>query len=172
MPGKKESSPAFINPTLTPWLLISEVYWLANKLFERRLSSLRVTPPMARLLSVLYSATEPVKPHEIAELLLHDTPSIGAMLYRTEGRDFIRRTKHPTDNRAVAVELTAEGARVAAQVDEISASLYEELFAGVLSRASRSAMEDGLRSVREHVFGLPETDFRLRRAQRWPVWRA
>ncbi len=56
------SSATFMDPTLMPWVLVSEVYWMSWKLLERRLYHLGVSASQARLLAVLYYSDAPVKP--------------------------------------------------------------------------------------------------------------
>jgi len=160
---------SFLDPSLSPWVLITEVYWIADRLYERRLSELQITAPQARLLNVLHHAARPLRPTEIAEVLFREVASISPLMQRMQERGWIVRMKHPEIANAVAVDLTAIGKRLAARADAISLALFKDLFEPVLTR--KSAQLDALRAVRDRAFELPEVDFRLRRARRWPVWR-
>jgi hypothetical protein len=57
------------------------------------------------------------------------------------------------------------------EIVQIMRDLYEELFAAGLSATERRQVEAGLRKVRAIGFKLPETDFKLRRAQQFPIWK-
>src|SRR5450756_1117897 len=160
-------SPTFMHPSLMPWALVSEVYWMSWKLLERRLYHLGVSASQARVLSVLYFSGEPIKPSAIATLLFQETQSITGILHRIEARGWVQRTPDPNDRRAVGITLTASGRKLTAEIVEISKELYGELFASALTTADKRQVEVLLKKVRAVGFKLPETDFRLRRAQQY-----
>ena len=54
---------------------------------------------------------------------------------------------------------------------EISDALYDELFGAALGAVEKRQIEVALRKVRALGFKLPETDFKLRRAQQYPIWK-
>jgi hypothetical protein len=54
---------------------------------------------------------------------------------------------------------------------DISDSLYDDMFGNVLSAAERRQVESALKKVRALGFKLPETDFKLRRAQQYGIWK-
>jgi hypothetical protein len=58
-----------------------------------------------------------------------------------------------------------------AVIVQIMRELYDELFAAALGAVERRQVEAGLRKVRALGFNLPETDFKLRRAQQYPIWK-
>ena len=165
------SMPTFMDPALMPWALVSELYWMSYKLLERRLYELGVSASQARVLMVLHYSTHPIKPSAIATLLFQETQSITGILHRVEARDWVRRLPDPNDRRAVGLELTDTGRKLTAEIVQISQGLYDELFAEALTPAERRQVEAGLRRVRALGFKLPETDFKLRRAQQYPIWR-
>jgi hypothetical protein len=58
-----------------------------------------------------------------------------------------------------------------AEIVQISQQFFDELFGAALGAAERRQVEAGLRKVRAVGFKLPETDFKLRRAQQLPIWK-
>jgi len=171
MPPKRASGTTFMDPALMPWVLVSEIYWMSYKLLDRRFYALGVSASQARVMAVLHYADGPCKPSAIAILLFQETQSITGILHRIESRGWITRSPDPQDGRAVCLELTPQGRKVAEQIATISQELYKDLFAASLSQVERRQLEAALRKVRAQGFVLPETDFKLRRAQQIPIWR-
>jgi DNA-binding MarR family transcriptional regulator len=164
-------APSFMDPALMPWALVSEIYWMSYKLLERRFYDLGVSASQARVLSVLYYAPEPIMPSLVATLLFQETQSITGILHRIESRGWVVRTPDPNDRRAVGLQLTDAGRELTTEIVQIMRVLYDELFGAGLSTAERRQVEAGLRKVRALGFKLPETDFKLRRAQQFPIWK-
>ncbi len=154
-----------------PWLLITEIYWMSYKLLERRFYHLNVSASQARVLGVLHFARGPIKPSLVATLLFQETQSITGILHRIEARGWVERTPDPTDRRAVGLALTDKGREITEEIIRISEGLYEEMFASVLNPTEKRQIEVALRKVRALAFKLPETDFKLRRAQQYAVWK-
>lgn len=175
MPATKKtappSTPTFMDPALMPWVLVSELYWMSYKLQERRLYHLGVSASQARVMMVIHYAPAPIKPSLVATLLFQETQSITGILHRIESRGWVRRLPDQNDRRAVGLELTDAGHKLAEEIAQISQELYDELFGAALSAAERRQIEAGLRKVRALGFKLPETDFKLRRAQQYPIWK-
>ena len=169
--AKMPSAPTFMDPALMPWALVSELYWMSYKLLERRMYLLGLGASQARVLTVLYYAAEPMKPSAIATLLFQETQSITGIVHRVEERGWVQRLADPNDRRAVGLQLTDAGRKLTAEIVQIMGDLYDELFAAGLSDAERRQVEAGLRKVRALAFKLPETDFKLRRAQQFPIWK-
>ena len=175
MPAKKTASgpgaPTFMDPALMPWALVSELYWMSYKLLERRLYYLGVTAAQSRVLAVLHYAAGPMKPSLVATLLFQETQSITGVINRVEERGWVERTPDPHDHRAIGLALSESGRKLAAEIVEVMRELYDELFAAALGATERRQVEAGLQKVRALGFKLPETDFKLRRAQQFPIWR-
>ena len=175
MPAKKTAktpnAPTFMDLALMPWALVSELYWMSYKLLERRMYHLGLGASQARVLTVLYYSTEPMKPSAIATLLFQETQSITGILHRVESRGWVIRKPDPDDRRAIGLQLTDAGRKLTGEIVQIMRELYDELFAAGLSEAERRQVESGLRKIRALGFQMPETDFKLRRAQQFPVWK-
>lgn len=168
---KPPAAPTFMDLALMPWALVSEVYWMSWKLLDRRLYHLGVSASQARLLAVLYYSEAPIKPSAAATLLFQETQSITGTLHRIEARGWVQRTPDENDRRAVGLTLTASGRKLTAEIVEISKELYTELFSSALTTADKRQLEVLLKKVRAVAFKLPETDFKLRRAQQYPIWK-
>jgi DNA-binding MarR family transcriptional regulator len=174
MPASTKSSKADgsqIYQQTLPWVLITEIYWMSYKLLERRFYHLGVSASQARVLAVLHFADGPIKPSLVATLLFQETQSITGILHRIETRGWVRRLPDPNDRRAVGLELTETGREITEEIVRISESLYDDMFANVLSTADKRAIESILKKVRSTAFKMPETDFKLRRAQQYLIWK-
>jgi len=175
MPAAKKttppSAPTFMDLALMPWALVSEIYWMSYKLLERRFYHLGVSASQARVLAVLHYADAPMKPSLVATLLFQETQSITSIVHRVESRGWVRRLPDPNDRRAVGLELTDKGRKLTAEIVEISRGLYDELFGPVLGAAEARQIAATLKKVRAVAFRLPEADFKLRRAQQYPIWK-
>lgn len=165
------SSPTFMDTSLLPWVLVSEVYWMSSKLLERRLYHVGISASQARIIALIHSTTEPIKPSVIALLLFQETQSVTGILHRIEAQGWVKRSPNPIDRRAVGLTLTPAGKKIGDEIALVSKELYNELFSDALSATERRQVEAGLRKIRARGFKLPETDFKLRRAQQFPVWK-
>ena len=156
---------------MLPWVLITEIYWMSYKLLERRFYHLGVSASQARVLAVLYFSKDPIKPSLVATLLFQETQSITGILHRIESRGWVERLPDMNDRRAVGLQLTDKGREITEEIVKISDELYDDLFGETLSAADKRQVETILKKVRTHGFKLPETDFKLRRAQQYPIWK-
>ncbi len=156
---------------ILPWALITEIYWMSYKLLERRFYHLGVSASQARVLAVLHYSNGPIKPSLVATLLFQETQSITGILHRIESRGWVRRLPDPNDRRAVGLELTDKGREITNEIVKISNELYDDMFGNVISAAEKKTIETILKKVRALGFKLPETDFKLRRAQQYPIWK-
>lgn len=156
---------------MMPWVLVTEIYWMSYKLLERRFYHLGVSASQARVLAVLHFSKEPIKPSLVATLLFQETQSITGILHRIESRGWVRRLPDPNDRRAVGLELTDSGREISEEIVRISEELYDDMFGSVISASEKKALETTLKKVRALGFKMPETDFKLRRAQQWGIWK-
>jgi DNA-binding MarR family transcriptional regulator len=154
-----------------PWVLVTEIYWMSYKLLERRFYHLGVSASQARVLAVLHFSDKPIKPSLVATLLFQETQSITGILHRIESRGWVRRLPDPNDRRAVGLELTDKGREITDEIVRISDELYEDMFGSTLTATDKRSIESILKKVRSIGFKLPETDFKLRRAQQYNIWR-
>ncbi len=154
-----------------PWVLVTEIYWMSYKLLERRFYHLGVSASQARVLAVLHFSEKPIKPSLVATLLFQETQSITGILHRIESRGWVRRLPDPNDRRAVGLELTDKGREITGEIVKISDELYEDMFGSTLTATDKRSLEAILKKVRAVGFKLPETDFKLRRAQQYTIWR-
>lgn len=169
--SKTGSQALALHQRMMPWVLITEIYWMSYKLLERRFYHLGVSASQARVLAVLHFADAPIKPSLVATLLFQETQSITGILHRIESRGWVRRLPDPNDRRAVGLELTDKGRQVTEEIVRIADELYEDMFASVLTATEKKSLEITLKKVRALGFKLPETDFKLRRAQQYLIWR-
>lgn len=79
---------------------------LGNAL-ERQVAPLGVTTQQAALL--LHASRQPSRPNELAAQLGTDTAGMTRLLDRLQGKGLLARGPHPSDRRAIVVELTPTG---------------------------------------------------------------
>jgi len=171
-PSTKSGSDTPIHHKMMPWVLITEIYWMSYKLLERRFYHLGISASQARVLAVLHFTNGPIKPSLVATLLFQETQSITGILHRIESRGWVRRLPDPNDRRAVGLELTDEGRAITEEIVKISEELYDDMFGSkVLTVSEKRQIEVILKKVRALGFKLPETDFKLRRAQQYAIWK-
>ena len=168
----KSGSETPVHQRMMPWVLITEIYWMSYKLLERRFYHLGVSASQARVLAVLHFSAGPIKPSLVATLLFQETQSITGILHRIESRGWVQRLPDPNDRRAVGLELTEKGREITDEIVKISDELYDDLFGNkVLTASEKRQIEVILKKVRALGFKLPETDFKLRRAQQYAIWK-
>ena len=167
----KASTPSELHQKMMPWVLVTELYWMSYKLLERRFYHLGVSASQARVLAVLHFSKDPIKPSLVATLLFQETQSITGILHRIESRGWVRRLPDPNDRRAVGLELTDKGREITEEIVTISDELYNDMFGSVLTATDKKSIEQILKKVRAVGFKLPETDFKLRRAQQYLIWK-
>jgi DNA-binding MarR family transcriptional regulator len=168
--ARADSSKA-MHQKMMPWVLVTELYWMSYKLLERRFYHLGVSASQARVLAVLHFSKEPIKPSLVATLLFQETQSITGILHRIESRGWVERLPDLNDRRAVGLQLTDKGREITEEIVKISDELYDDLFGEVLNATEKRQIETVLKKVRTHGFKLPETDFKLRRAQQYTIWK-
>ena len=164
-------SDAALHQKMMPWLLITELYWMSYKLLERRFYHLGVSASQARVLAVLHFSKDPIKPSLVATLLFQETQSITGILHRIESRGWVERLPDPNDRRAVGLQLTPKGKQITEEIVKIADELFDDLFSTGLNASDKKQIEAILKKVRTHGFKLPETDFKLRRAQQYAIWK-
>ena len=170
-PAEWDATDSFMDPRLVPWVQVSQVYWMSQRLFHRRLSPHKISASQARVLAVLYCSSRPMKVTEISALLFQESQAATAMVHRLEARGWIRREPDLSDRRSVRLELTGTGRELAAAISEVAGAVYEDMFAGAMSAKESHQLLAALRKVRQHAFDLPETGLSLRAAQKYAIWR-
>ena len=124
-----------------------------------------------RLLAVLHYSDAPIEPSAVATLLFQETQSITGILHRIEARGWVQRTSDPNDRRAVGITLTASGHSSLRRSSRSRRSSTRSCSRQNRRPQTERQVELRLKKVRAIGFKLPETDFKLRRAQQYPIWK-
>lgn len=109
----------------------------------------------ALTLSVIRSF-ERAQPNLVAEVLGQQSQTITGVIDRLERAGHLKRRRDLTDRRAVRIELTASGARLAGEVSETLSELGRQLLGGVDAARQARMSEDIdslLRSLSPEGFG-------------------
>ncbi|MFN0090954.1 MAG: MarR family winged helix-turn-helix transcriptional regulator [Acidimicrobiales bacterium] len=94
---------------------------------------------------------------EVARRLGMGKAAVGALLEDLEQRSLVRRARHESDGRAIAVSITEEGRRMVGLIDELAKQLGSDLRTGV-TPAERGLVIDVLKRLRsnlEHMAAAP-----------------
>jgi DNA-binding MarR family transcriptional regulator len=95
---------------------------------ERKFAAYDVTAQQAALL--LYAATGPISPNQLAVSLGTDTAGMTRLLDRLVAKGLVQRTRHPEDRRSILVEMTAAGRRVLPLLPPVFGQVTRVLLAG------------------------------------------
>jgi DNA-binding MarR family transcriptional regulator len=98
-----------------------------NRALAGLLKPLGVTPAQAEVLRVLDGASEPLTLSGIGERLVCEPGSPSRLVTSLVEAGLVARRAHPSDARASALGLTAEGRERASQVAAAEARFYEDL---------------------------------------------
>ena len=127
--------------------LVSRMGVYASKRFAERLSTLGLTPRMWGALNVL-EAEEAVTQHQLGRSIGMDPSSMVAAIDELESRGWVQRRRHPSDRRAHALHITAQGRRTLGKGRKLAAEAQEELLAP-LSEPERQQLHDLLLRLAE-----------------------
>ena len=139
-----------MNPLLLDRLL--QIADLFQKDMERAFAGTGLTPARVHLLWALQHAG-PSTQQTLAQLCGVTPRNITALVDALEETGHVRRTPHPTDRRAVLVELTPDAVTTMTHMQrehrELSASLLD-----AVAPADRDAVERGVAAIAEHLATL------------------
>lgn len=108
---------------------------------DRRFAEMGLTAQQAGLL--VRAAVEPTSPSRLTELLGTDAAGMTRLLDTLERKGLVRRGQHPSDRRAVMIELTPAGHALAPRLRPIIAKVTAQMFAG-FTAAEISRIDDAL----------------------------
>ena len=136
---------------MTPLLLdrLLQIADLFQKDMARAFEGTGLTPARVHLLWMLQHAG-PSTQQVLAQLLGVSPRNITGLVDALEGTGHVRRTPHPTDRRAVLVELTADAAKTMTQMQQEHDELNATLVAAV-APADRDAVERGITAIATHL---------------------
>jgi DNA-binding MarR family transcriptional regulator len=127
--------------------LVSRMGVYASKRFAERLSTIGLTPRMWGALNVL-EFEQAVTQHQLGQSIGMDPSSMVTAIDELESRGWVERRRHPSDRRAHALHITAQGRRTLAKGRKLAAEAQEELLAP-LSDPERQQLHDLLLRLAE-----------------------
>lgn len=130
-------------------LLIGELF---QRDMARAFDGTGLTTARVHLLWVLQHAG-PSTQRDLARLCDVTPRNITGLVDGLEESGHVRRTPHPTDRRAVIVELTASATKTMAQMQREHAELNETLLSAV-APADRAALERGITAIATRLENL------------------
>lgn len=139
-----------MNPLLLDRLL--QIGELFQRDMARAFDGSGLTPARIHLLWTLQHAG-PSTQQALAALLEVTPRNVTGLVDALEQSGHVRRTPHPTDRRAVLVELTETAAATMAQMQREHADLNETLL-GSIDPDDRAAVERGITAIATHLEAL------------------
>ena len=109
--------------------LVSRLAHSVTREIDRRMVDLGLTDAQWKPLLLLRQG-HCVTAAELSRMACHDTGAVTRLLDRLESKGLIRRVRSEADRRIVNLELTEEGAQVAAEVPKILSKLANQILAG------------------------------------------
>lgn len=108
--------------------LVNQVGRELSTALERQLAGFDVTAQQAALL--LHAGRRETRPSRLMSLLGTDTAGMTKLLDRLAAKGLIERRRHPTDRRAVVVELTDAGRALLPELPPVFGRVTGRLLAG------------------------------------------
>ncbi|MBO0982091.1 MarR family winged helix-turn-helix transcriptional regulator [Microbacterium sp. SD291] len=136
-----------MQPLLVDRLL--QIADLFQKDMARAFEGTGLTPARVHLLWVLQHAG-PSTQQALARLCEVTPRNITGLVDALEGSGHVRRGPHPSDRRAVLVELTPEASETMARMQEEHAALDETLL-GAVAPEDRAAVQRGIAAITAHL---------------------
>lgn len=112
-------------------------------LYRPVLEPLGLTHPQYLVMLALWER-EPLSVRELSAALQLDAPTLSPLLKRLEAAGLVERNRIPSDQRSLAVSLTAAGRALRAQAEAVPAQVVERLGMDV---AELESVRDGLSKV-------------------------
>jgi DNA-binding MarR family transcriptional regulator len=129
--------------------LLRAAYFGMHRVSDGHFSRHGVTADQFVLLACLAEEHE-ITQQELARRASSDPSTIRAMLVLLEGRGLVARPRHPADNRARVVTLTAKGRRLFDRLRKTSEPIRMQMLAGFSADEARSLV-GGLRRVIDNM---------------------
>ena len=121
--------PETVRPENSVGYLINRVAQSLGRELDHRMSALGLTDAQWKPLLLLQQGTC-LTAADIARYACHDTGAVTRVLDRLESKGLIQRVRSASDRRVVNLQLTEEGAQIAAEVPKILADLLNQLLVG------------------------------------------
>jgi DNA-binding MarR family transcriptional regulator len=109
--------------------LVRRLAHTVGRELDRRMAELGLTDAQWKPLLLLQQGVCSTAA-DISRIACHDTGAVTRLLDRLESKGLVQRLRSAADRRVVKLELTEEGARVAAEVPKIIAHLANQVLAG------------------------------------------
>ena len=116
-----------------------------RQVFWARYAPHGLTPQQGWILRIL-SAHGPLSLHGLTQWVFMDDPTACRIVKSLQDKNLVESTPDPCHGRRIVINVSAEGARLAPQLDAIAETLDEELQAG-LTDAEKFALRSGLLKV-------------------------
>lgn len=139
---------------LEVWL--SRLSRLNTVALEARVAELGITASEAAVLAALVQTGEVLSPTRLQGLVIQSPGGLTKTLRRLESAGLVARRSDPADRRALLVEITGEGRRVAGKADAALSAHYGSVLAGV-DRRQATAVVRALLDRLEATTGMPSS---------------
>ncbi|MDI6858209.1 MAG: MarR family transcriptional regulator [Dehalococcoidia bacterium] len=129
------------------WAAVYTAFAILRKETQRVFSRWGITTPQATVLALLAEAKTPLTVSRLAQLMMHEVPSISSIIDRMSDAGMVERVKDNSDRRVTRIRLTNKGRKLHDSVRVAAVQVSEELF-GVLSNEERAELKELLQRFR------------------------
>jgi len=129
------------------WASVYTAYVILRKETQKVFSRWGITTPQATVLALLAEAKSPLTVSRLAQLMMHEVPSISGVIDRMSEAGLVERVKERRDRRLTLVRLTSKGRKLHDSARAAAVEVSNELF-GVLSDDERTELKELLTRFR------------------------
>lgn len=123
------------------WASVYTAFAILRRETQRVFSRWGITTPQATVLALLAEAGSPLTVTRLAQLMMHEVPSISGIVDRMSDAGMVERVKDNSDRRVTRVRLTNKGRKLHDSVRGAAVEVSDELF-GVLSSDERTELKE------------------------------
>lgn len=129
------------------WASVYTAFAILRRETQRVFSRWGITTPQATVLALLAEANSPLTVSRLAQLMMHEVPSISGVIDRMSEAGLVERVKERRDRRVTLVRLTRKGRKLHDSARAAAVEVSNELF-GVLSGEERAELKELLTRFR------------------------
>ncbi len=158
----------FSDPSQAVMVRLRDTWTAVNKLAERELAKVGLTPMKTYILWVCLDYPGPLIPAEISRLFFRESHTIVGLLARMEKEGLVTRVPKRKGHPFTEIQITAKGEKLWHQGAKMTLALREKI-CSVLSREELEQLEGLLRKLQINV--LEEMHLELKPPPNWVLTR-
>ena len=150
----------FSDINLTTWTLLRQTWSAIQKVAERKLAKLGLTPEQVDVLWICRDYPAPLIPAEIARLIFREEQTVTGLLNRMEREGLLKRVPKRKGKPFTEVKITDKGREAASAGVEIALSLIAEIMS-TLSTTEQEELQRLLQVLQRKVAEMLQVELVL-----------